>query len=89
MLVGTGISGLGFGAAFSGTLRTVLPLAENDQRAGLLAAYYAEGYLSFSLPAILTGLLAPMTGLPLAAYVYGAAVIVLAIASRVAMARSR
>jgi hypothetical protein len=54
-----------------------------------LSAFYVEGYLSFSLPAILTGLLAPMTGLPLAAYVYGAAVIMLAIASRVAMARSR
>ena len=66
-----------------------MPLAQAHERAGLLSAFYVEGYLSFSLPAILTGLLAPMTGLPLAAYVYGAAVIVLAIASRVAMARSR
>jgi hypothetical protein len=51
--------------------------------------FYVEGYLSFSLPAILTGLLAPMTGLPMAADVYGAAVILLAIASLIAMERSR
>jgi MFS family permease len=89
MLAGTVISGIGFGAAFAGAMRTVMPLAQAHERAGLLSAFYVEGYLSFSLPAILTGLLAPMTGLPLAAYVYGAAVIVLAIASRVAMVRSR
>jgi hypothetical protein len=27
-----------------------------------MSAFYVEGYLSFSLPAILAGLLAPMTG---------------------------
>ena len=34
--------------------------AEAHERAGLLSAFYVEGYLSFSLPAILTGLLAPV-----------------------------
>jgi len=87
MLAGTIVAGLGFGAAFAGAMRTVMPLALAHERAGLLSAFYVEGYLSFSLPAILTGLLAPITGLPLAAYVYGTAVIVLAIASWVAMAR--
>jgi sigma-B regulation protein RsbU (phosphoserine phosphatase) len=33
-LLGTVISGLGFGAVFSGTLRTVLPLAKADDRTG-------------------------------------------------------
>jgi hypothetical protein len=89
MLAGTIVAGLGFGAAFAGAMRTVLPLAQAHERAGLLSAFYVEGYLSFSLPAILAGLLAPVTGLPLAAYLYGAAVIVLAIASRLAMALSR
>jgi hypothetical protein len=89
MLAGTIVAGFGFGAAFAGAMLTVMPLAQAHERAGLLSAFYVEGYLSFSLPAILTGLLAPMTGLPLAAYVYGAAVIVLAVASRVAMARLR
>ena len=59
------------------------------ERAGLLSAFYVEGYLSFSLPAILTGLVAPIAGLPLAADVYGAVVIVLALGSLFAVLRSR
>jgi MFS family permease len=89
MLVGTIVSGFGFGAAFSGAMKTVMPLAQAHERAGLLSAFYVEGYLSFSLPAILAGLLAPVTGLPLTADVYGAAVILLAIASVIAMMYSR
>jgi MFS family permease len=89
MLLGTVISGVGFGAAFSGTMRTVLPLAKTDERAGLLAAFYVEGYLSFSLPAVLTGLAVPMVGLTVAAYVYGTAVIVMALASMIAVGFSR
>jgi MFS family permease len=64
MLVGTVVAGIGFGAAFSGSMRTVFPHAEAHERAGLLSAFYVEGYLSFSLPAILTGLVAPLVGLP-------------------------
>jgi MFS family permease len=85
MLLGTIVSGIGFGAAFSGTMRTVMPLAQADERAGLLSAFYVAGYLSFSLPAVLTGFLAPIVGLRLAADVYGVAVIVMALASLLAM----
>jgi Major Facilitator Superfamily len=85
MIGGTVVSGVGFGAAFSGTLRTVLPLAKTDERAGLLSAFYVEGYLSFSLPAMITGLVAPMVGLTRAADAYGAAVIVMALASLLAI----
>jgi MFS family permease len=88
MLGGTIVAGIGFGAAFSGSMRTVMPHAEAHERAGLLSAFYVEGYLSFSLPAILTGLVAPIAGLPLAADVYGAVVIVLALGSLLAMVRS-
>ena len=88
MLVGTIVAGTGFGAAFSGSMRIVMPQAEAHERAGLLSAFYVEGYLSFSLPAILTGLVAPIAGLPLAADVYGAVVIVLALGSLLAMLRS-
>jgi MFS family permease len=89
MLLGTVVSGIGFGAAFSGSMRTVLPLAKTDERAELLAAFYVEGYLSFSLPAVITGLAVPMVGLTAAAYGYGAAVIVMALASMVAVTFSR
>jgi MFS family permease len=89
MLVGTVISGIGFGATFSGTMRTVLPLAQTDERAELLAAFYVVGYLSFSLPAALTGLTVPVVGLTVAAYLYGAVVILMALASTVAVTFSR
>ena len=89
MLVGTIVAGIGFGAAFAGTMRSVLPLAKSDERAGLLAAFYVEGYLSFSLPAVLAGLAVPMVGLTVAAYVYGTAVIAMALASMIAVGFSR
>ena len=89
MLVGTVVSGIGFGAAFSGTMRTVLPLAKTDERAELLAAFYVVGYLSFSLPAVLAGFTVPMVGLTVAAYAYGAAVILMALASTIAVTFSR
>lgn len=40
LLAGTVIAGLGFGANFSGTLRSLLPTAHPDQRAGLFSAFY-------------------------------------------------
>jgi hypothetical protein len=88
MVAGTIVSGSGFGAVLSGTIRTVMPLAGADERAGLLSAFYVEGYLSFSLPAMLTGLVAPMVGLTAAALVYGTAVILMALASMLAITLS-
>jgi hypothetical protein len=41
----------------------------------------AQGYLSFSLPALAAGFLAPVVGLTRTADFYGAAVILLAISS--------
>ena len=89
MLAGTLIAGIGFGAAFSGSMRTIMPLAKAHERAGLLSAFYVEGYLSFSLPAIATGLAAPMIGFTLAADIYGAVVILLAMVSLVTLMRTR
>ena len=81
MLIGTVVSGMGFGSVFSGTLWTVMPLARPDERASLLSAYFVEGYLAFSLPAVLAGFLAPIAGLTTAANFHGTCVILFAIAS--------
>src|SRR6202043_2323337 len=81
MLFGTVIGGTGFGTVFSGTLRSVLPYAEPGERAGLLSAYFVEGYLSFSLPALAAGFLAPVVGRTRTANFYGIGVILLAVAS--------
>jgi hypothetical protein len=52
MLFGTVGGGGCFGTAFSGTLRNVLSYAQPGERGGLMSAYFVEGYLSFSLPAL-------------------------------------
>jgi hypothetical protein len=85
MLLGAIVAGVAFGTVMSGTMRTLLPLAGAQERAGPLSAYYVIGYLAFSLPAILVGVFAPRLGLPLAATIYGGIVILLAAASLVAM----
>jgi MFS family permease len=84
MLAGALVTGVGFGACFSGALRTVLPLAHPDERAGLLSAFYVQSYLAFALPAIAVGLAVPQFGLSNAAYVYGSVVVALALISLVA-----
>jgi MFS family permease len=81
MLFGTIVGGVGFGTVYSGTLRSLLPYALPGERAGLLAAYFVEGYLSFSLPALAAGFLAPVFGLTRTTEFYGAGVILLAITS--------
>jgi len=45
----------GIRRSVSGAVKTVMPLAKPGERAGLLSAFYVEGYLSFSLPAVLAG----------------------------------
>jgi MFS family permease len=84
MIAGAVVTGIGFGACFSGALRTVLPLAHADERAGLLATFYIQSYLAFSLPAIAVGLAVPALGLSVAAYIYGGVVMVLALVSLLA-----
>ncbi|TPK78139.1 MFS transporter [Mesorhizobium sp. B2-4-17] len=84
MLFGTLIAGTGFGATFAGALRTLLPLAAIDERAGLLSVFYIVGYLSFALPAILAGYFSVSIGLVKVAEIYGIIVIVLAFASLLA-----
>jgi hypothetical protein len=89
MLGGTLIAGAGFGAAFSGTMRTVLLLAKAEEGAGLLAAFYVVGYLSFSLPAVVTGFTVPMVGLPVAALTYCVVIIFMALVSMIAISFSK
>lgn len=81
LFLGTAIAGLGFGSTFANVLKIVLPLAEGHERAGLFAAFLVESYLAFAIPAIVAGLVAPMLGLSMTAYLYGAVIITLALIS--------
>lgn len=74
------IAGLGFGAAFPGAVRSIVPLARAHERAGLMSVVYVVSYLALGVPAMLGGLLAvhnaDVTG---TATEYGTGVIVLAL----------
>ncbi|MBC5765736.1 MFS transporter [Ramlibacter albus] len=77
-IAGTMITGAGFGTAFSGSVRTLVPLAAPHERAATMAAFFAASYLAFSLPAILAGLLTTHIGLHATALGYGMAAALLA-----------
>ena len=86
--IGSGIAGVGFGLAFLGSFRAVTPLAEPDDRAGLVTAIYIMGYLAFSIPALIAGVATTRFGLHSTALVYSAALAVLAaVAVAVLLAR--
>lgn len=74
---GTLVSGVGFGSAFLGALRTVLPMAEPHERAGLMAAFYVLSYLAMSVPAMAAGAAVGAIGLIATTDIYGGAIIVL------------
>lgn len=80
-LLGTLVAEAGFGSAFSGSLRSLVPLAPPHQRAALMAGFLAASYLAFSLPAIAAGLLTSRFGLQPTALAYGFAVALLALAT--------
>ncbi|WP_254748795.1 MFS transporter [Pseudarthrobacter humi] len=87
MIAGLVITGIGFGAAFSGSLRLIMPLAGPQQRAGIVAAIYVVAYVAFGLPVIIAGQLAGPLGLIPTVVAYGAATVVLALISLVAQLR--
>ena len=74
LTVGTLFCGTGFGLNFLGCVGSILPLAKADERAELLAAFYIQSYLAFSLPAILAGFLAKSLGYSATADIYAAAI---------------
>lgn len=78
LFVGTVIAGLGFGAAFSGSIRSLVPLAAPQERAGLMSGFFVLSYLAFSLPAIAAGLLVGQFGLQPIAIGYGFALVLMA-----------
>ena len=82
---GAVVSGFGFGGAFLGAMATVTRGVAPGERAGLLSSVFVVSYLMFSVPAIAAGIAAGRFGLERTAEVYGAAVIVLALAATAAL----
>lgn len=88
-LAGTVVAGLGFGAAFSGSLRSLVPLALPHERAGLMAGFFVASYLAFSVPPIVAGVFASNFGLQATALGYGLAAAGLALIALVANRAAR
>jgi MFS family permease len=84
LLLGGLIGGVGFGSSYSGSLRTISPLAEPDQRAGLFAALFTVAYLAFGVPVIIAGQLIPRAGLLSTVIGYGVVTVVVATTGLVA-----
>jgi MFS family permease len=88
--VGTAISGAAFGSGFQGGIRTVASRVAPHERAGVLSLLYVISYLGFGVPVVAAGFLTVHgAGLRGATRDYGIAMIVLAAAALLALARSR
>ncbi|MBI6600115.1 MULTISPECIES: MFS transporter [Pseudomonas] len=83
--VATLIAGSGFGAGFLGAVRSVVPLAQPHERAGLMSAFYVLSYLAFCIPSLLAGTLTRAFGPIATTDGYGASLIVLALSALMAL----
>jgi MFS family permease len=83
-VVGTVLSGIGFGASALATFGTLATLAAPDERGELLAVALVISYTAFSVPAVIAGLAATSAGLHATALVYGSVVAALGLAALLA-----
>jgi MFS family permease len=75
------VTGAGFGVAFMGAIRSISIAAPVEQRAAVMSAFYIVAYLSLSIPTIVAGLAVQELGLESTFQVFGAAVVVVALAT--------
>ena len=77
--LGTAVAGIGFGAAFQGAVRTIVPFAAPHERAGVLSVIFVVSYLAMGIPAVVAGVLITQKGNILAtAQGFGSVVMILA-----------
>jgi MFS family permease len=88
LFLGSGVAGLGFGAAFTGTFRALTPLVLPNERASLIGAVYLVSQIAASVPAVIAGLAVTHYGLRDTATVYATVVIALALAAALATGRT-
>lgn len=82
-VVSVAIVGSGFGTAFLGVLRTLMPHTASSERAAVMAVTYTVAYLAFGVPTIVAGLLVPVLTLSGTMTVLGAIIIALSLAATV------
>jgi MFS family permease len=78
--ISTALAGVGFGAGFQGSVRTILPFAAAHERAGVLSLIFIVSYLAMGAPAVVAGVLVAQHGDILGtAQEFGAVVMALAL----------
>ncbi|WP_282856896.1 MFS transporter [Pseudoclavibacter helvolus] len=77
------IVGSGFGTAFLGVLRTLMPNTASSERAAVMAVIYTVAYLAFGVPTIIAGLLVPVLTLSGTMTILGAIIIALSLTATV------
>jgi MFS family permease len=78
-LVGSVVSGVGFGIAFLGGLRTLMAAIPPAQRAAVMSAFYLVAYASLSIPAVLAGIVVTHLGLQSTFETFGCVVVGIAL----------
>jgi predicted MFS family arabinose efflux permease len=78
--IGAVVSGAGLGGAFTGTIRSLVPLVAAQERAGLFSAIYLVSYITFGVPVIVAGLFLSTIGVTAIALIFGAVTVVAAAA---------
>ena len=78
--IGAIVSGAGLGGAFTGTIRSLVPLVGAQERAGLFSAIYLVSYLTFGVPVIVAGLFLSSTRVTATALIFGAVTVAAAAA---------
>lgn len=86
-LLTVAIVGTGFGTAFMGVLKTLMPQVKSVERAAVMAVIYTVSYLAFGVPTIVAGLLVPVLSLRGTMMVLGGIVVVLCIVATVKRSR--
>jgi MFS family permease len=88
--LGTALAGMGFGAGFQGAVRTVMPFAAPQERAGVLSLIFVVSYLAMGVPAVIAGYLVSQQGsIFTTAREFGAVVMLLAALSLLGTVKKR
>lgn len=87
LLLGSMLAGVGFGVGFLGAIRSVMPLAAPDERAGLMSAFYVLCYLANALPVLAAGYATSRFGLVPTANGFAAGIVLLAVLGGIGLFR--
>src|SRR5437763_9644676 len=81
LVAATTLAGVAAALGYRGSLQVVNAIAPDDRLAEVISSYLLTCYLANSLPIIGVGVLAGVSGLPVASYVFAATIVLLAVAA--------